>query len=58
MANRASRRPYQRLAGSGFGEFDRLHGQGRAEGAADGGFGFHGVVPAETLLRQAIRVLQ
>ena len=48
VANRAGRGPYQHLARPRFGKVDRLDGQGRAEGAADGGFGFHGAVPAET----------
>ena len=42
VADRAGGDPDQDLAGAGLGEFDRLDGQRRAEGAADGGSGFHG----------------
>ena len=47
VADRAGGRADQNLARPRLGEFDRLHGQGRAEGAADSGFRFHGNNPAE-----------
>ena len=42
VADRAGGRLDEDLARARLGELDRLHGQGRAEGAADGGFRFHG----------------
>ena len=47
VADRAGRGPDQDLARVRLGEFDRLDGQGLAERAADGGFRFHGGIPAE-----------
>ena len=42
VADRAGRGPDQDLARPRLGELDRLDRERRAEGAADGGFGFHG----------------
>jgi hypothetical protein len=41
VADRAGRSPDQDFARPWLGELDRLDRQGCAEGAADGGFGFH-----------------
>ena len=49
VADRAGGRPDQNLAGAGRPELDRLDGQRRAEGAADGGSGFHSA-PGNSLL--------